>query len=366
MRILNRYIATDYLVTFVMTVLVFTFVMSVGTIVKAIDLMSRGISIAVVGEVFVLSIPFILQFTVPISALTATLLLFSRLSMDGEITALRACGLSLWQIVSPVVLLSVLLSIITMTFSLEIAPRARYAQRFSLRKFSDEDPVALLEEGRFVRDFPGFMIYVGAKNGSEVKDVILYETAGDSVKSNIRARSGTIRADRERKLLLVDLYDVRMQNMQDGAAAGTYAEMHREFGLETFFKTGSVTKKFSDYTIGELVSAIRSLKTSFPGLDPKDLLKQRMRMLVEAHSRMALAMACFAFGLLGIPLGMKSRRKESSVGVAISLGMVFVFYFFIILAQSLAKSPQFHPDLIVWIPIFLAQAVGFILIGRMQ
>jgi lipopolysaccharide export system permease protein len=114
----------------------------------------------------------------------------------------------------------------------------------------------------------------------------------------------------------------------------------------------------------ELIHAIRDVRGFFPDLETEDLLKQRMKMVVELNERLALSLACFAFAMLGIPLGLISRRRESSIGVGISLLVVFFFYFFIILADSLVKAPQWHPDLIVWIPILLAEIVGLVLLEK--
>jgi lipopolysaccharide export system permease protein len=88
--------------------------------------------------------------------------------------------------------------------------------------------------------------------------------------------------------------------------------------------------------------------------------------VVEANKRLALALSCFAFTLLGIPLGMRSKRKESSVGVAISLLLVFLFYLFIIVANSLVGRPELRPDMIVWIPVILAEIIGFGLVRRLN
>ena len=126
MKTLNRYIAHDYLVTFSMTLSVFTFVMCVGAVVKAIDLLSRGISGYIILKAFSANIPFILTFTIPMSALTTVLLLFSRLSMDGEITAMKACGLSMWQVVSVPIIFSVLLSFFCIYLSSFAAPNSHF------------------------------------------------------------------------------------------------------------------------------------------------------------------------------------------------------------------------------------------------
>jgi lipopolysaccharide export system permease protein len=85
---------------------------------------------------------------------------------------------------------------------------------------------------------------------------------------------------------------------------------------------------------------------------------------VELNKRIVLAVACFAFVLLGVPLGVTAHRKESSVGLGISLFLVFNFYLFVIIAESLARKPEFRPDLIIWIPVLIAVTLGSYLIER--
>ena len=96
-RVLNRYVGWDFFKSFLLTVAVLTFVMYIGTVVKAIDYMSRGISGLLIMKIFAIQIPFTLTFVIPMSVLTTVLLHFGRLSADGEITAMKASGISLWQ-----------------------------------------------------------------------------------------------------------------------------------------------------------------------------------------------------------------------------------------------------------------------------
>lgn len=128
----------------------------------------------------------------------------------------------------------------------------------------------------------------------------------------------------------------------------------------------NIKKKVPDMTMTELVAAIRNVRQVYPDLNDEDLLQQKMKMVVSANERLALSLSCFAFTILGIPLGMKSRRKESSIGVLVSLGVVFLFYLFIIVADSLVQNPQFHPDLIIWCPVVIAEIIGFVLIKKLN
>ncbi|MBP7830802.1 MAG: LptF/LptG family permease [Kiritimatiellae bacterium] len=370
MRTLNRYIGSDFLASFIMTLAVFTFVMTLSAVVKAIDLLARGMSGVFILRVFLYNIPFLLTFSIPISVLTTVLLLFGRLSFDGELTAMRACGLTLWQILAPIVLASIGLSFLCLYLNSSVAPRSHFARRQLLFSLGMEQPINLLEEGRFVRDFPGLMVYVGKKSGRRVEDVVVYEMADEGIKRNIRAQSGEMRPGENRNVIIIDLYDVRIDQPRAKGEDSTRSQyinaQHYPVRLDLNEIAGSrvLNKKTSDMTYPELLSAIRRVREIYSHLTPQELSKQRMSMVVEASKRLALSLSCFAFVLLGAPLGMISRRKESSAGVGISLLLVFFFYFFIILANSLVGHPEWRPDLIVWLPVIGAEAAGFWLVHR--
>ncbi len=368
MRVLNRYLLSDYLVMFVMTLLVFTFVMCVGAVIQAIDYIARGVSPWIILRAFTYNIPYILTFSIPMSAMTTVLLLFGRLSLDGEITAMRASGLSMWQIISPIIFVSIILSSICVWLNITVAPNAHWARRQALVNLGIEDPISLLEPGRFIRDFPGLMVYVGGKQQNDITDVIVYEVGPDGVSRSVRARSGSLSMPSE-NMMLIDLYDVRIDQPDDAypddpSRTRTIHAQHYPVPLDfsRLMRSGNISKTKSSMTLGELTTAIRNIRELYPQLEGLELRQARMGYLVEANERLALSLSCFAFTLLGIPLGMKSRRRESSVGIGISLLVVFVFYFFIIIADALVRHPHLHPDVIVWIPVVLGEVLGFFLI----
>ena len=371
MRVVDKYIISDFIATFVMTLLIFTFVMCVGTVIRAIDLLVRGVSGLFILQVFLYNIPFLMTFSIPMSVLTTVLLQFGRMSFDGEITAMKASGMTMWQIVAPVIMISIVASLVCVYLCYEVAPKSHFKQRQVLVNVGMEEPINLLEEGRFVKDFPGLMIYIAKKDRKQVQDVVVYEMGADGVVRNVRAKRGELKADQEQKALLIDLYDVRIDqpdkdNPLDPTKARYVSAEHYPVRLDfsEMLKRGKIEKKVSDMTFAELVYAIRNVRAAFPDLREDDLKRQHMRMLVEANERLALSMSCFAFALFGIPLGMRSRRKESSVGVGISLLLVFFFYFFIIIADSMVGHPELRPDLIAWIPVVLGEVFGCYFIWR--
>ena len=370
-RVFNRYLLGDFIKNFLITLGVLTFVMYVGAVVQAIDYMSRGISGLLILKIFALNIPFTLSFVIPMSVLTTVLLHFGRLSADGEITAMKSCGISLWQTAAPIVFCAVLLSAVCLYLNAELSPRSHFARRQMLRDLGEEDPLALLEEGRFANDFPGVKVYVGKKADRQLEDIILYQFDDKGARAEVRAKSGTVDFNPETRVMEIDLRQVRLteydpDHPDDQTKARTLSADSYPITLDLrqMLRKGKINKKPSDMTFAELVRSIQNVRQTFPDIQEANVPRLRTKMAVDANKRLALAMSCFSFTLLAIPLGIRSHRKESSIGIGMALVLFFLFYLFIILSDALVDFPQWRPDLIPWIPVLGCQAIGFALMHK--
>lgn len=365
MRTIHRYTTSSFLVSFVLSVLVLTFVMSVGLIVKATDLLARGVDWQPILRVALYGIPASLSFSLPIGALVSSLLVFGRLSADGEVTAMKACGIGMHQIMAGPLAASACLAVLCVYINTELAPQSHFARRKVRADLGAMAPADLIQEGRWLRDFDGLSVYVGKKRGDTLHDVRVYDLRKEGIKREIVADTGSVGASKDGKDLVIDLQGVRVDPFsKDRPGAAFFGRW--SVGVPDALSHRSYRKREKDMTLVELVLRIVRTGLYYPDLAVGDLPRQSMCLAVELNKRLALSVSCFSFVLLGIPLGIKAHRKESSVGVGISLLLVFNFYLFIIVAESLEKRPAWRPDLVVWVPVALSVLLGVVLTRRLN
>ena len=364
MRTLSSYISKSFMVTFLATVVVFTFVLSIGGLFKLTDLVAKGIPWQPIVMVFASGMPSALSFAIPISALTATLLVFGRLSADSEITAMKACGISLWKVMGWMLPVAFLMAAICLYINNEMVPASHFARRSTVAALGSQNPVDLLEEGRPIQDFEGLTIYVGRKRDNELQDIRIYDLRAEGQKREIKAKRGTVSVETNSNNIVLALEEVTIDPFSFERPVAAYCGKWTE-RIQNSRRKRVYRKKVKDMTFYELFQGVRApVAAAMEG--PEEVAKRRMVMSVEMHKRFSLSCSCIAFIFLGVPLGIRSHRKESSIGIALSLLLVFSFYLFIIIAEQLSKHPAAHPDAITWMPVLLSLVIGSILVQRMS
>ena len=386
MKTLHLYLTRQVLATLLMTVAVFTFVLLLGNALKDILqlLISGQATLGGVVKAFGLLVPWVLAFALPMGMLTAALLVFGRFSADQELTAVRAGGVSLLALITPILLLSLVLCGVSAAINMEIAPRCRVAFTRLRTEMGLKMAAAMLLDGRY-NNIPGGTIYVGSVDGEWLNDIIVWHVDNDQgdVTHLKAARGQIVTTNGETTLFLYDVQDVKrikgtwspgvdtslalslgnaMKNGMDSKPSVTdmtygqlNAELHELEGQLREFE-GRIAAPTGDLTIDEL-SRLRG-QLEAPQVD------LTLPLRVQMHRQVAFSFACFGFTLVGIPLGIRAHRRETNAGFAIALALVMIYYSFIIVGQSLQTHAEWAPQLIVWMPNFIFQAAGAVMLWR--
>lgn len=381
MKTLHIYLTRQIIGSLVLTVLVFTFVLLIGNVLKDILplLMSGQVGLGSVLQAIALLIPFAWVFALPMGMLTATLLVFGRFSADQELTAVRASGISLIWLISPILVLSLILCGVSAFVNLDLGPRCRVA--FTTMRFNlgARMSVGLLPEGRFITDRPGYIFYIGKNRNGNLEDVTIVQLESETnVQRTILAPRGQMAIDPAQKVMRLTLMDAKSIEMDGDTFSGQ--EILFEMNLDAQQKAAQ-KPKIDDMTYRQLSDELRDLESrlrlpvSLKNLTVEQRQERRRQwqqqrndlmtpILFQIHRQVAFSFACFGFTLLGIPLGIRVHRRETNVGIAMALVLVAFYYSFILLGQALQHRPEFLPFLIVWIPNFLFQTVGAVLLWR--
>src|SRR3954466_1848505 len=187
MKTLHLYLTRQVLLTLMMTVAVFTFVLLLGNVLKEILglIVTRKITLLLVFKAIALLLPYLMTYVLPFGMLTAMLLVFGRFSADQELTAVRASGISLLSTITPLLILSLLLSIFCAWINLWVSPECRGAYRSLILQIGSQSLTSLITDDRFIQEIPGLTVYIRKKNGDELEDVHIYTVETNRIKTRI-------------------------------------------------------------------------------------------------------------------------------------------------------------------------------------
>jgi lipopolysaccharide export system permease protein len=372
MKTLHLYLTRQVVASLVLTVAVFTFVLLLGNLFREIMelLVNRQASLLVVLEALAYLIPFVLVFALPMGLLTATLLVFGRFSADQELTAARASGVSLLSLITPILLLSVVLSGMSAWFNMQLGPLCRVKYKDLFRRLGAEQPAMLIQPNQYIR-FRDYTIYIRKKDGNELRDVIVYQmetNAAPTLTNAVVLPRGTTNIPKVAAIFTAP------------RATLTVDTTNNVLGLEPEVEATHVETwqpgRFTDYVLQIPVDFSRAAlrKPTLSDMTMRQLFEEYYEykrvglevtpVAVQMHRQVAFSFACIGFTLVGIPLAVRAHRRETSAGVGIALLLVLVYHSFTIMAQAWETEPGRHPQLIVWVPNFLFQAVGCWLLWR--
>ena len=360
MRILTRYILGEILSHTLIGCALFTFILFMKELPRILEMVVHNSStLGSVVQVFLFSLPNFFMVTIPMAVLVGVLLGLSRLAADSEIIAMRASGLGIGYFVWVAAIVAIAGTLFCLGNSLYLAPRANQAILAMDRALATQASYEI-EPRVFNEEFRNFVLYVqdvrsgtGAANWRQV----FMADVTDPIHPKITtAASATVANDSTQELLM---------RLRDGAEHETSASQPDQYNISSFAVTDMpfAPSQQNEGHLGRMDTAIYAMPL-------REVLRlshgpDGRRFLIEFHKRFAYPAACLVLMLVGVPLGVTSRRGGKSSAFVFTILLVFFYYFLSSTGIALGRQDKIPAFLAVWMANLLFAAGGIFLLWQM-
>ena len=348
LRIIDRYILRETLRMVFLGLLVFTFVLLIPPIMQvAPELMEKGVESWTIVQLMLMLLPQSLGLTIPIAVLIGLLMGFGRMSGDRETVALQACGVSIYRMLWPVLLLAVTATVATCYILVVALPRANQTYREIVYRVISTQGADEVKAQVFYEGFPGVVVYVRDVDvqGTGWSDVFLADFRDAENPQVILAEEGRVVLDSANRTVDIILTSATVHHV-DRQDPATYnrnrsSSMVITLDPDAIFPVTVPLPGLTEMTISELQGQVATMREA--DASPHNPIMQ-------IHQKFSLPVACLVFAIIGLTLGVTSRKDGKLASFALGIGVVFAYYIIMYSAEGMAKGALLSPHLAMWLP----------------
>jgi LPS export ABC transporter permease LptG/LPS export ABC transporter permease LptF len=366
MGILTRKVFIELASSALLGTSLFMFILFLQKLGRLFEILVRGSASApLVGQLFAFIIPPTLTFAVPVGVLVGVLLAMSRMSSDGEIIAMRSAGFPSRRLLLPVVIFALLATAVTACATLWLTPASIRQTYRVLNQLLAEQLTAEIKPRIFEESFPNRVFYVGdVIPGSVVR--WRYVFMADLRPPQERGGTGGERGEQPRitiareAIATPDLVNNRIQlSMINGSS--------HEPGKDpiNYWSTGFPT----GMQVLEAKTPDREVAKAFTSMDTRQLLEEAGKSTdarIELHQRLALPFACLLLAIMGVPLGVSTRKAGRSAAFVMTVFIAFFYYMALISFINMAKQDRLPVEVAVWTPNIVLALIGALMVLRLE
>jgi LPS export ABC transporter permease LptF/LPS export ABC transporter permease LptG len=363
MRILTRYILREVTAHALIGMAIFTFVLFTRDLGRILELVVRASApLPSVAEVCFLTIPLALTYTLPMSVLVGILIGLSRLAADSEITAMRASGMGVSGFLRALSIFVFVAWVLALGNGLYIAPRSQAALSRLEDRLKGSQVSFEVQPRVFYEGFPKIVLYVqdvrSAQGAAVWKGVFMADLTDAADPKITLAKEGIVVSEGPDRLHL---------HLVDGSAHETDPKDPDHYEISTFQQTDipielPSTDNKADESLPAGVMDTWALQGKAKLVDP---VSSRWY-LIEFHRRFALPTACLVLALVGIPLGLSSKKSGKSGGFVLTILLVFAYYVVSLIGVSMARQGRVPPWFGAWLADFLFLALALFLLWQVE
>ncbi|MEC8596552.1 MAG: LptF/LptG family permease [SAR324 cluster bacterium] len=326
---------------FLLATFILTFILSMDTVYKLINLIvSRGVPVGSVLLMLLYRLPQFLSVTLPIAVVITVVVVLVRLSNDLELTAMGASGLSPWQLSVPVATFGLLATILDLGITLWMQPAGYAAYEEETLRLLRSQTAKTIRPGVLNYDFPGKVLYVESKSpDEELEGIFISDTElRPSSMVSLSSKGQLLIREKEQDILL----QLKQGTMHFGNAEGGYRTMDFEEFQYQFRPPqldGSPNRKVWGVSTMDLIQA-----DEYFG----EQTRQR-----ELQLRLTTPMACLAFALAALNIGMVDPRRGRSNAYLQALALIVIHYILWSFSKELTIGKEPMKAVVLWIPPIL-------------
>jgi lipopolysaccharide export system permease protein len=351
-KTLDRYIFFELMPPFFLGIIGFILIMITDLLFTYTNLIiNKGVPLLVILRLLIFKLPAIMVLTFPVSTVFATSMVFSRMSKENEMIALRTSGISLLRISAPVILISVVVSFMSYCTNEFFVPWSNHTSENIIRQMILRQPLPEIKENVFFRDSSNRYFYVRKvdQRTNSLEDLMIYEIGQGRFPRVILAKSA--KYDGKNWVLS----DGVIHRYEDATGKLDYEANFSEMQILVNENITNFTDQKTTYEMNskELSSLVSMLKKG--GVDAKVLL-------TDLYMKVSVPAACLVFALLGIPFSLPALRSGRAFGVVFCVALIFTFYVFASVFRAFGHGGLIHPLVAAWLPNILFGLLGMALI----
>ncbi|MFN8057556.1 MAG: LPS export ABC transporter permease LptG [Vicinamibacterales bacterium] len=360
LRTLDRYLILESLLPFGLCLLVFTFILQIPPIMEQAEaLIAKGVAWQTIGVILATLLPQALGITIPMALLIGVLMALGRLSGDRETVAMQACGISVFRMLRPLAVLAVVAWAATSWILIKAMPEANQMFREITYNIVASRAENEVKSRVFFEDFPNLVLYAREvpTNGEGWRDVFMADLRTVNHPVVFVARQGRMVLNRPEHKVDVELVDGAVHRTSpdkpEGYEVERFATMTLALDPETVFKRAGIQRGINEMRIEELREQAATLASQhLPNHAP----------VIAIQRKFSIPVACFVFAVIGLALGVTSRKDGKQASFVIGTGVIFVYYVIMYTAEAMTKGHIIPAVLAAWLPNIVLGACGLVML----
>jgi lipopolysaccharide export system permease protein len=287
--------------------------------------------------------PNMFLYSIPMAAMMGVIISFTRLSNDSEILAFKACGISIYQILPPVIVIATGISLVTGYFSTELIPAGDTAMKQLMFQLAKEKIDKGLKEHQFTEALGNLVVYVGKidKDTSDWQDVWVSDMRGQTVPAITMAKSGKMFADLDKMQVTIILENGSLHRSDNNQSQiVTFDKYRLNIPLQPPNDDADKVSRGA-MTMTQLLKMAKET-----GQDTQS----GKEYLIHYHKRLVLPVGCLLLCLIGLSLGLQAGPGKPAIGVPLGLGYYILYYVFFTLGKRIAESTAMPVAVAMWAP----------------